>query len=276
MSTSWVNLKSFFSLISAGLIVIVPIPQSNQPAFDAVSIRKTADTRTVKIGDVSSTIPAKRKPCEYTRDRVICRLPLWNILREAFEAQEFEIEAPAWTKDAMFDLQATMPLDTSTHNAKLMMQTALLEQFGLQYHKTRRSTPVYALIPTENGPNLTVFDSEHPQTRTRDTPRGPVKDTLIAAPGRFFMAGTTLDIFALNLKSIAGLGRPVVNETGLAGKYTIDLNWKSSADPDEVVNIIDNGILRAMEQQLGLKLVKKDEDLDYFVVDHLNKVPAEQ
>jgi len=224
---------------------------------------------------ISARVPAAVKPCEYLAARVTCRLSLWGFLREAFQVREFEITSPQWTKEDMFDLQATMPVDTPKSTARLMLQNALKERFGLQYHLAQRMTPVYALIATPDGPKLTESDPDHPQTRTVDTLRGTFKTNQIVAAGHYFVAATSLDIFAQNLKAVADLDRPVLNQTGLTDRYVIDLNWKSSADPDEKIHVVDPGILRATEQQLGLKLEKKEVLLDYLSIDQANKTPTE-
>jgi uncharacterized protein (TIGR03435 family) len=174
----------------------------------------------------------------------------------------------------MFDLQATMPLNTPKDTARLMLQNALKERFDLQYHLAHRMTPVYALVATPDGPKLTEPDPDHPQTRTRDTPSGKIKYSNLVSAGQFFYAGTTLDVLAYSLQSVAELDRPVINETGLNGKYLIDLKWKSSADPDEILHVVDKGIVRATEQQLGLKLVKKDALLDYLSIDQAKRTPT--
>jgi uncharacterized protein (TIGR03435 family) len=262
------------------LLALMPVaafaylpPQSSQPSFDAVSIRAADAYRTVHIGATVARLHAGWKPCSFTRDRVTCRLPLWALVREAFQLREFQLSAPDWTKNDMFEVQAVMPVDTPQPIARLMLQTALIEQFNLQYHLALRETPVYALVPTRTGPQLTDFDPKHSPTHTRDTPEGTVTDTFVTAPGRYFEVGVTLDIFAQNLRSIADLDRPVINDTGFIGKYVIDMKWKSSTVPDEMGTMVDKGILQAIERELGLRLEKKNVSLEYLSVDHVNRAP---
>jgi uncharacterized protein (TIGR03435 family) len=275
-SFPWRAFQGIYILVFGSLpIFAIPPAPTNLPEFEAVSIRPAATFHTVEMAGTSARLPAPWKPCEYLRNRVTCRMPLYGFLREAFQVREFEIKAPQWTKEDMFDLQATMPLDTPKETARLMLQNALKERFGLEYHLARRITPVYALVPTQDGPKLTEPDPEHPQTRTYDTPGGPVKTNQILSAGRYFSASTPLDVFAQNLRSVAHLDRPVINETGLAGKYVIDMKWKSSADPEEVLYVVDTGILRATEQQLGLKVVKKDALRDYLSIDQAKRTPSE-
>jgi len=247
--------------------------QDAAPSFDAVVFRAADPHRVIKIGNQTAVVPAVWKPCEYLPARVNCRLPLWAFLREAFNLQDFELTAPDWTKDDIFDLTATMPPGTSRETARLMLQTALREQFEVQYHIAQHVVPVYALIPAPGGTKLQEMDSAHPQVVAYDTPAGTMKTGQLIKAGRYFSAGTSLDIFALNLHSVADLDRPVINETGLAGRYFIDMKWKSGADPDMVLHVIDKGILKATEEQLGLVLVKKDEERNFLSVDHIDRNP---
>lgn len=174
----------------------------------------------------------------------------------------------------MFNLTATMPPGTSIETARLMLQSALREQFALQYHIAQHVVPVYALVPAPGGEKLQTMDPTHPQVLEYESPGGTMKTDQMIKAGRYFSAATSLDIFALNLHSVADLDRPVINETGLAGRYFIDMKWKSGGDPDEVIHVRDKGILKATEQQLGLILVKKDEERNFISVDHLNRDPA--
>jgi len=154
-----------------------------------------------------------------------------------------------------------------------MLQTALTEQFGLQYHVAQHIVPVYALVAAPGGAKLQEVDPKHPQLVKYESPGGTVTTDQLIKAGRYFSAATSLDIFASNLHSVADLDRPVINETGLENRYLIDMQWKSGADPDQVLQVRDKGILKATEEQLGLVLVKKDEERNFLSVDHLNRDP---
>ena len=67
-------------------------------------------------------------------------------------------------------------------------------------------------------------------------------------------------------------GRPVVDKTGLTGRYNIDLEWA----PDELEGTPDAGpsIFTALHEQLGLKLMPTKGPVDVLVVDHIEK-PSE-
>ena len=67
------------------------------------------------------------------------------------------------------------------------------------------------------------------------------------------------------------LGSPVHNDTGLTGKYDLELKWGTRPpNPDD--NAPD--FITAVQGQLGLKLEKKKAPVDMVVVDHAEKTPS--
>jgi uncharacterized protein (TIGR03435 family) len=87
-------------------------------------------------------------------------------------------------------------------------------------------------------------------------------------------------------------GRPVIDSTGLKGKYNFTLTFSSdsvagasgpapapSSLPDDsgIAPLGDGGltVFAALEKQLGLKLEPKKIVFDAFVIDHADKTPVE-
>ena len=75
------------------------------------------------------------------------------------------------------------------------------------------------------------------------------------------------------------LGSPVVDQTGLKGKYEIRIDITgfiptgggNGPNPDEVLSILFN----AIPAQLGVKLDSKKENVKLLVVDHMEPQPTE-
>jgi uncharacterized protein (TIGR03435 family) len=63
----------------------------------------------------------------------------------------------------------------------------------------------------------------------------------------------------------------VNDDTGLTGKYDLDLFW-NTRPPEEA----DNGpdLVTAVHEQLGLKLEGKKTPVDVVVVDHAERTPT--
>jgi uncharacterized protein (TIGR03435 family) len=71
---------------------------------------------------------------------------------------------------------------------------------------------------------------------------------------------------------MAQLHHPVIDATGLTGKYDIALFWdmRDASEPDAGPTLE-----AAVQSQLGLKLEQKKGPVDIVVVDHAEKVPSE-
>ncbi len=79
---------------------------------------------------------------------------------------------------------------------------------------------------------------------------------------------------AIDMKSLIfslsnDVGRIVLDQTGLTGKYDFTLKWT----PDGQQETADSGpsIFAALEEQLGLKLVSAKGPVDTIVVDRVEK-----
>ena len=68
-------------------------------------------------------------------------------------------------------------------------------------------------------------------------------------------------------RTVAGqLHRPVSDQTGLNGEYDIRLFWAEDGSPT---------LVRAVQDQLGLRLQTTSGPVDFLVVDHADKLPTE-
>ena len=141
-----------------------------------------------------------------------------------------------------------------------MMQAALAERFGMKAHYETRELPAFALVIAKSGSKM----KNPSQDKTSQSQFGgsdgevewvnaPLKDLL------FLLAKET--------------GRPVVDHTGLSGKYDFTLKYTplAGASTDESGR---PSIFTALEEQLGLKLVSAKEPVEVLVVDSLQE-PAE-
>jgi len=85
-------------------------------------------------------------------------------------------------------------------------------------------------------------------------------------------AGTAQGL-AQNLPSSAG--RIVVDKTGLGDKrFDFELKWSSGQEAPADKGGTGPAIFKALEEQLGLKLVPAREPVDTFVVEHMERPTA--
>ena len=99
-----------------------------------------------------------------------------------------------------------------------------------------------------------------------------------------------MTVKGLTLSDIAGklspqLRRPVIDKTGLTGKYDFALEYTPDLSglpppPDAAAtppptSDLGTDLPSALEKQLGLKLTRRRAKLDVIVVDHVERNPTE-
>ena len=165
-----------------------------------------------------------------------------------------------------------------------MLRKLLAERFRFTSHTETRQVPIYALTIGKNGSKLKEPPAKREPvepfqgniaTRADGYPDLKMGGTITMAmqkdKARYTLSDTTLEAFALQLSG--QLNAPVVNQTGLKGKYDIDLYWDAGQhEPGE-----DRGpdLIQAIKEQLGLNLEKTKGPIEVLVIDHAERVPAE-
>jgi uncharacterized protein (TIGR03435 family) len=170
-----------------------------------------------------------------------------------------------------------------------MIANLLKERFKLQFHRETKEMPLYSLAVGKSGPKL------HPHVDTpaaADEPGGPRmfktdgegypilagKNGSAVAGGKAHTQMENADLARLVGTLASQLKAPVHDDTGLAGKYDIDLRWVTK---NYLVNgqpVEDGGgpdIFAALQEQFGLKLERKKGPVEILVIDHAEKVPTE-
>ena len=142
---------------------------------------------------------------------------------------------------------------------KLMLQTLLAERFKLAFHRQSREIPVLALVVEKNGPKF------HPSQGDGESKMQP--SSKLARQWTW----TTMPQLASSLGE--AMQAPVLDQTGLSGKYDFSLDLAPYAVPGERPDI-GSMMVTAVREQLGLKLEARRAPTDVLVIDHLEKPAA--
>jgi len=198
-------------------------------------------------------------------------LALRDLIQFAYGLPDSQIlGGPAWLGSDLFDIDAksdpvvdaelhAMPTEQERRQKQLMVQALLADRFELKIHQETRQLPVYALVVTKDGPKFILSKVDG---TTIDTGRA-----------RLHIAGSddTIGILARELAQL--LGRPVLNQTGLSGRYDLSLRWapddvavSASSSPD-----LPPDIFTAIQEQLGLKLESTKGPVPVLVIDSVEK-----
>jgi uncharacterized protein (TIGR03435 family) len=133
---------------------------------------------------------------------------------------------------------------------------------GFKAHFEKREMPVYALTVAKGGPKFSESTTEGPMTPGQDK-------------GALMLQRVSMNEVAAEI----GRGlfdRPVIDATGLKGRYDIRLDMASvrainQADRMEAAD----AMIKAFEQQLGLRLESRKDSVEVLVIDHVEKAPTE-
>jgi len=229
--------------------------EAKDPAFEVASI-KALGPPILKPGEILGL--------RFAGNRVSGRTQLFAMIQDAYSLQPFQIVAPDLGHD-MYFLDAIMPEGFTEKTAGGLFHTLLVQRFGLRFHRESKNLPVYVLTEAANGRKPQAVDPQKAREQTVDTPGGPRKG-ISSTSGRGFFVATAVDMdnLAGNLGRI--LDHPVVNQTGRAGFYAMDLRW----DPDDPSSLVP-----LLQRQLGLRLERRTLPFEMFVVDHIDRIPTE-
>jgi uncharacterized protein (TIGR03435 family) len=247
-----------------------------RPSFEVASV-KLAAPRIPGAGEIFGTMhggPGTTDPGRITYRAVL----LNQVVLEAFGVRQFQISGPSWLagRDGdRFDIVANVPLGTSKEQFRSMVQGLLVERFNLKFHYERKDFPVYELVVGKNGFKLN--ESTQDKDTARQTGRFPPPGLILTRPGdggtRLSATAVSISMLATTLQGQIG-GFTVLDKTGLAGKYDIDLEFSPSALGSQDSATFPS-LSTALQQDLGLQLVKKTASLDVLVIERLNKTPTE-
>jgi uncharacterized protein (TIGR03435 family) len=158
----------------------------------------------------------------------------------------------------------------SLEDLHVMYQNMLIDRFKLKYHLETKEANAYVLTVDKGGLRMTPNDkAEDFNIPWIPQGYGSVKGTRVPMPYLCWQLGQILQDDE----------RPVVDETGLKGKYDFALTWlPSNADQfrDKLPSDVFERpiIFAAVREQLGLKLTAQKGPVTYFVIDHIER-PSE-
>jgi uncharacterized protein (TIGR03435 family) len=187
---------------------------------------------------------------------------VWKLLPEAFEGAS---QARVWTNtplpEGRFDVTVRQPRGHTALEAHELLWQAMQSAFALTATKTTNEVDVLLLrTGRTNGPGLTP-----PASRAQGFRTGIGKIEALNAP---------LELLAWTLED--KLNKPVIDETRITRHFDISLKWdEKRIGPDSngfnatVAN--PEGLIRAVQEQLGLELLPARQPVVGFVVHKLEK-----
>jgi uncharacterized protein (TIGR03435 family) len=228
---------------------------------------------------------------------------LKHLITLAYNIKDFQVSGgPSWISSDKYDIEAKesdseaealekLPPDERGKQMDLMLQSLLADRFKLKVSRATKELPVYALVVAKNGPKLT-------EAKPGDTYQNGIKGPdghPAGGAGMMRMGPGQLTGQGLPMESLAHLlseqvGRNIVDQTGLKGKYDFTLQWAPDQRPAGMLMgpegpkpATDNApppdtsgpsIFTAIQEQLGLKLESTKGPVEIIVIDHVEQ-PSE-
>jgi bla regulator protein BlaR1 len=219
----------------------------------------------------------------------LSNIPLRTMITLAYDVRDFQISGgPGWVATERFDVtaKADRSADGPDDFAKMTdgqrkatrdqvverLRALLADRFQLAVHRETKEQPIYALVVSKNGSKL---------QEVKDLGR---EQRLSTGRGRMDAMGVPIEMAATVLSNI--MGRPVVDKTGLTGKYSFVLEWTPEPGADARAQGFGDGItapapapggptiFTALQEQLGLRLDAQKGPVPNIVIDRVEK-PSE-
>lgn len=313
---------AFLLAATASVRLAAQAPVPPRLSFDVASIKPSPALATLMASHttphVGTHIDAGRVDIGFAS--------LQQLICVAYNVKPYQVTGPDWLTSTRFDIQATLPQGASPDQLPAMLQSLLADRFGLTLHHSVQQLPVYSLVVGKDGPRLAPASPvPAPGTPPPPAPKGATTiatgrgGTATMTRGRNGSAsvdvrggpngashivmtseGMSLQADRMTMSNLADtitpmLDRPVLDNTGLKGPYTItlaisrdDLMAVARAQaaklglPAAMMGPAAGGgapapsgrSIFASVQKLGLKLEPVQAPVDCLVVDHINKTPT--
>lgn len=285
--------NALLAICSAGAFAQTPDWQSaagGKMSFEVASVRQSKGPFTppnfpLDIGDAYRPVGG-RFSADFPLTVYIAFA--YKIAQTSEQRQAMIAALPKWVATDRFSIQAKAEGNPTKDQMRLMIQSLLADRFKLAVHFEDRETPFLALLqakPGKLGPKLLPHDAGPPCDATAPADVfPPVCDVeeLSARKGQYRAGSrhTTLESMVASLQAMGRLGRPLVDRTGLTGRFDFTLEW--SPEPGEPLMAPGGAapdpqgptFLEALRDQLGFKLEAGRGPLPTLVVDRVDR-PSE-
>jgi uncharacterized protein (TIGR03435 family) len=182
---------------------------------------------------------------------------------------------PDWMDQQHYDIAAVTPGEVRpNHDEQMsMLRSLLTERFKLSFHRESKEFSIYALEVIKGGPKL------KPSAEAPDAPAAVLSTVY---PGRIVLPArnaTMGDVTSMMQRAM--LDRPVVDRTGLTGRYDFDLEWAPDETqfggeiPPAPADTPLAPLFVAIQEQLGLKLEATRGPVQGLIVDKAERPTAD-
>jgi uncharacterized protein (TIGR03435 family) len=194
-----------------------------------------------------------RKPIAVGEDRVSGRnASLKDLLVEAYGMEPFRISGPGWIDENEYDVEGRAEGPVTREQLRAMLQRLLTERFKIASHREEKEIRVHALVVDKGGAKLRPGSGDLRQLArlisiqlTIPTIQDPTRPSIAS-----------------------GAPAPVIDKTGLTGKYDLP----EGVTPEAAADMFE--LWQRTLKELGLRLETQRAGVTFLVVDRAEKAPV--
>jgi uncharacterized protein (TIGR03435 family) len=214
---------------------------------------------------------------------------------EAIQTSSQIVGGPRWIDTDHYDINAKASTGfndkdglQNKQRVDAMLRALLADRFQVKVRLEMRDTPIYALVLANKEPRFgALFKPFAAKCYTRgdpppqNTPPDPARLCGIrGGNGNVTYVNITMQDIARSLANDPAVTRPVVDHTGLAGRYDLHIEFvpalidSPNSDGSQVANAnADSGpsLFTALIEQAGLKLQAERGQVQFIVIDHVER-----
>jgi uncharacterized protein (TIGR03435 family) len=211
----------------------------------------------------------------------LTNLPVQDLIVQAYGLvlSDQIVGLPNWGNSERFDIEAKVASDDvaafrrlTLDQVRSMGRPILTDRFKFVGHEEKRVLPLYALVVAKDGSKLkpSTLSAQDRDARTGLIGMGRASSANGPGMNELTARGVTMDRLASTL-SQQGLGRVVLDNTGLTGKYDFKLSWapENVAADTNSTDTSGPSIFTAVSEQLGLKLEPQKGPVPTLIIDHI-------
>ena len=205
-------------------------------------------------------------------DIITINTPLSYLMAFVYELHPRQIiGGPSWMESEKYDItgRPQVPGVPNVGQFRALLRTLIEDRFKLVTHRDKRDLSSYALVVGGGGAKLSRNDTN---------PNGP--------PGIGFKAPGVMSAVNATMGDVAGtmqgnvLDRPVLDRTGLQGRFDFTLSWTPDESqfrgmgiqvPPPPPDAKLPGLFTAIQEQLGLRLESVTAPVEVIVIDKVDR-----
>jgi uncharacterized protein (TIGR03435 family) len=213
--------------------------------------------------------------------RIAWTTDLWYMIGYAHRLEPSRLSGPIPGSSSVYSVEATFNPDASDDQVRLMFQSLLKDRFRMAFHTVTRDVDGYALSVAAGGLKIKEVQPDDKPSPLPDWIRSEFA-SLDDFEGRIFTTGPAKGVNGVTARRVSLrqfceelqrlLQAPVMDQTGIKGNFYFSFLY---GDPNvAAAEIVVSALSTAIEEELGLKLIRQRAPFETLVVDHIEKIPT--